>query len=91
MIQLQGSTLKPKGLRVIIEHLEKDKETEGGIIIADTVAQEYSKAMVRYIGDDVTKVAIGDKVLVGTMAGRDVTVDQKAMKLIFEENIEAII
>ena len=47
--------------------------------------------MVRYIGEEVDKVKIGDKVLLPFNIGRALKVDGVDMQLIFEEVIEAII
>ena len=89
-MNLESQKLQPKGLRLIVELLPEDEKTDGGIIIADTVAKEFSRAMVRYVGELVT-VKIGDKVLIPFNIGRSLKVDGIDMKLIFEEVIEAVI
>lgn len=48
--------------RVFIR-LEKQETTKGGIILADTVENPRTIGTVESIGDDVTSVKIGDKVL----------------------------
>lgn len=91
MLDLKEKTLQPKGKRIIIEHLKNDEKTKSGIIIADTVAMEFTKAMIRKVGDEVVKVKEGDKILVLTGIGRDIEVDGKPMKIILEHEIEAVI
>ncbi len=90
-MNLESQKLHPKGKRLIVEVLPEDEKTEGGIIVIDTVAKEFSRAMVRYIGEEVDKVKIGDKVLLPFNIGRALKVDGVDMQLIFEEVIEAII
>ena len=89
-MNLESQKLHPKGKRLIVEVLPEDEKTDGGIIVIDTVAKEFSRAMVRYIGDEV-KVKVGDKILMPSNIGRALKVDGVDMQLIFEEVIEAII
>lgn len=92
MLNLEQKTLNPRGKRLIIEHLKNDTKTQGGIIVADTVAMEFSKAMVRKVGNDVSaEIKEGTKILVLTNVGREIEVDGKPMKIIFENEIEAVI
>jgi co-chaperonin GroES (HSP10) len=62
--------LKPLGKKIyiILDPVEETK-TEGGIIVPDKNVQLVRLATVVAIGDEVTKVAVGDKVLVGFHVG----------------------
>lgn len=91
MIKVEGANLQPRGTRLIVELLENDKVTEGGIVIADTVAKGFSRGMVRYIGEKVTSLKVGEKVLLPENPGREIKVDSKEMRLLFEEMVEAIL
>jgi co-chaperonin GroES (HSP10) len=53
--------LKPLGKKVIVERLENNKTTSGGIIL--TRSEDADKAKVIAIGSEVDSVAVDDVVL----------------------------
>ena len=53
--------LKPLGKKVIVERLENNKTTSGGIIL--TRSEDADKAKVIAIGSEVDAVAVNDVVL----------------------------
>jgi co-chaperonin GroES (HSP10) len=55
--------LKPIKKNIIVELLEKEKVTEGGIILASADREEVSKAKVLAIGDDVDLIEVGQVIL----------------------------
>ena len=84
-------TFRPLGKRLLVEEIIENEKKEGSIIIPNVVAKVFSEGYIRYIGDEVTKVAVGDKVLFPNNAGNYLNQDGKPMKLMLEATIEAII
>lgn len=84
--------IKLLGKRVLVEYYKIEEEVKkGGIIIPDTVAKIYGKAKVISIGDDVKKAKVGEDILLPANCGNELEQDGKAMKMITEEMIDAIL
>lgn len=47
----------------IFIRLEKEKKTSGGIILAETIETPRTVGIVESVGDEVTSVKVGEKVL----------------------------
>lgn len=91
--------IKPLGDRILVEQLEAESKTAGGIIIPDSAKEKPQQAKVIAVGTgkivggkrislDVKK---GDKVLFSKYGGDEVTIDGKELKILKEEDILAII
>lgn len=91
--------IKPLHDRILIEQLEAEEKTAGGIIIPDSAKEKPQQAKVVAVGSgkivngkkvplDVKK---GDKVLFSKYGGDEVEVDGKELKILKEEDILAII
>jgi chaperonin GroES len=85
--------LAPIKSKVLIELIEKEKITPGGIVLAVPDREDINKATVIAIGDKVTDVKVGDVVLpnwneaVDTKYDSDrkyYIVDEKDIVLVFE-------
>ena len=55
--------LVPIKSKVLIELIEKDKETQSGILLFNPDREEPNKAKVIAIGDKVQDVQVGDTIL----------------------------
>ena len=93
-------SFKPLGSRVVIEPLEQEDITPGGIVLPETAKEKPQKGTVLAIGpgdrDDDGKripmdVAIGDIVLYAKYAGTEVKVDGKKLLILKESDILAIV
>lgn len=91
--------IKPLGDRILVEQLEAEEKTAGGIIIPDTAKEKPQKAKVIAVGSgkivNGKKVSLdvkkGDLVLFSKYGGDEITVDGKELKILKEEDILAII
>ncbi len=92
--------VKPLADRVIVEALEAEEKTSGGIIIPDNAKEKPQKGEVIAVGpgkisDSGQKIAMevkkGDKVLYGKYSGTEVTVDGKEYLIMRESDILAVI
>jgi chaperonin GroES len=90
--------VRPLDDRVVVEPLEADEKTAGGILLPDTAKQKPQRGRVLAVGpgkllDDGMRakiaVAKGDEVLYGRYSGTDVEVDRKEIKILRESDILA--
>ncbi|MFQ3594472.1 MAG: co-chaperone GroES [Gemmataceae bacterium] len=94
------STLKIRPLddRVVVEPLEADEKTAGGILLPDTAKEKPQRGKVLAVGPGAANdegkrtpigVAVGDTVLFGRYAGNDIEVGGKELKIMRESDILA--
>lgn len=92
--------LKPLGGRVIVEPIEAEDVTAGGILLPETAKEKPQKGTVISVGpgerDDKGKyipmeVKVGDTVLFNKYAGTEIKVDGKKIMILRENEILAII
>ncbi len=93
-------SLKPLGNRVVVEPLEQEEVTAGGIVLPETAKEKPQKGKVLSIGpgDRNDKgervpldVAEGDTVLFAKYAGTEIKVDGKKLLILRESDILAIL
>jgi chaperonin GroES len=91
-------SVKPLDDRVVVEPLDAEESTAGGILLPDTAKQKPQRGKVLAIGpgkmhDDghrsAVAVTVGDEVLFGRYAGNDVEVSGKEVKIMRESDILA--
>ncbi len=91
---------RPLGDRVVVEALEGEEKTAGGIIIPDTAKEKPMQGKVIAVGpgargDDgkVTPLDVkkGDKILYGKWSGTEVKLDGKTLLIMRESDIMGII
>ena len=92
--------LKPLADRVVIEPIEADDKTSGGIYLPDTAKEKPQMGKVVAVGAGKTteagqtvkpEVKVGDKVLYGKYSGTDVTFDGKDYLIVRESDVLAIV
>jgi chaperonin GroES len=92
--------LKPLGSRVVVEPLEQEEVTAGGIVLPETAKEKPQKGMVLSVGpgdrDDAGKriamdVAVGDTVLFAKYAGTEIKIDNKKILIMRESDLLAIV
>jgi chaperonin GroES len=91
---------RPLHDRVVVEALEEDEKTAGGIIIPDTAKEKPMQGKVLAVGpgsrgDDGKLTALdvkkGDKVLYGKWSGTEVKLDGKTMLIMRESDIMGVL
>ena len=91
---------RPLHDRVLVERVEQEQKTSGGIIIPDTAQEKPMEGKVVAVGDGhkaedgkVTKLDVkkGDKVLFGKWSGTEVKMDGKELLIMRESDILGII
>ena len=90
--------VRPLEDRVVVEPLEAEEKTAGGILLPDTAKQKPQRGRVLAVGPgklsdrgDRTAVSVvkGDEVLYGRYAGTDIEVDRREIKILRESDILA--
>ena len=92
--------IKPLADRVLVEAMEAEEKTAGGIILPDTAKEKPMQGEIVAVGPGkVTEsgqkvnmeVKKGDKVLYGKYSGTEVTIDGKDYLILRESDILAIL
>ena len=94
-----SNSLKPLGSRVVIEPVEQDEVTAGGIVLPETAKEKPQKGKILSVGPgdrDVggkripMDVKVGDTVLYAKYAGTEIKVDGKKLLILKESDVLAI-
>ena len=92
--------LKPLGGRVIVEPVEQEDITAGGIILPETAKEKPQEGKILAAGpgerdEDGKRIAmdvkVGDRVLYAKYSGTEVKVDGKKLLILRESDILAIV
>jgi chaperonin GroES len=90
--------VRPLDDRVVVEPLDAEESTAGGIILPDTAKQKPQRGKVLAVGPGKAlengnrapvAVAVGDEVLFGRYAGNDIEMAGKEIKIMRESDILA--
>jgi chaperonin GroES len=90
--------MRPLDDRVVVEVLEAEEKTAGGILLPDTAKQKPQRGRVIAVGpgkmlDSGVRVKMsvgkGDEVIFGRYSGSDVNLDRKEFKIMRESDILA--
>ena len=92
--------LKPLGSRVVIDPIEQEDITAGGIVLPETAKEKPQQGNILAVGpgdrDEDGKriamdVAVGDKVLYAKYSGTEIKVDGKKLLILRESDLLAIV
>src|SRR5438132_10523907 len=90
--------VRPVDDRVVVEPLEAEEKTAGGILLPDTAKQKPQRGRVLAVGPgklrdngqrSAVAVAKGDEVLYGRYGGSDIEVEGREIKILRESDILA--
>jgi chaperonin GroES len=90
--------IRPLEDRIVVEPLEAEEKTAGGILLPDNAKQKPQRGRVLAVGPgklrdtgERTALAVGkgDEVIYGRYAGNDIQVDRKELKILRESDILA--
>ncbi len=92
--------IRPLHDRVVIQRVEEEQTTAGGIVIPDTAKEKPYRGEVKAVGNGKLlengevrplDVKVGDVVLFGKYAGTEVTIGDEDYLILREEDILAVI
>jgi len=93
-------SLKPLGNRVVVEPMEQEEMTAGGIVLPETAKEKPQKGKVLSIGpgerdEDGKRIPMdvkeGDTVLYAKYSGTEIKLDNKKLLILRESDILAIL
>ena len=93
-------SLKPLGDRVVVEPVEQEEVTAGGIVLPETAKEKPQQGNVLAVGPGgrdedgdyiQMDVKVGDKVLYAKYAGTEFKVDGKKLLILRESDLLAIV
>ncbi|MEZ5691256.1 MAG: co-chaperone GroES [Rickettsiales bacterium] len=92
--------IKPLADRIVVERIEQESKTAGGIIIPDTAKEKPKKGRVLAIGEGAKDengkripidISIGDIILFTQWAGSEIKLDGKDYLVMKESDVIGII
>jgi len=92
--------IRPLGDKVLVERVEAESKTAGGIVLPDTAKEKPQRGRVVSVGEGKTlengtrkevQVKKGDLVLFTSYAGTEIKIDSKEYLIMDESDIMAII
>jgi chaperonin GroES len=92
------TTIKPLDDRIVIEVLDAEEITAGGIVLPDSAREKPQRGRVTAVGSGrllkngmraPIDLSVGDQVLFGKYAGTEVTVDDVEFKILRENEVLA--
>ena len=81
--------LKPMGENILLKQKEAAETTVSGIILATATKEKPAIYEVVAVGEAVTAVAAGDKVVVSKQTGTDITLDKVDYKFVKQDELLA--
>lgn len=93
-------SLKPLNDRVIVETIEKERLSAGGIALPETAQEEPQQGIVIAVGPGLRDadgkrmpldVAVGDKIVFSRYGGSTLKINGKTLLILREEEIFAVI
>ena len=93
----ESMDLKPLGDRVIVQAIEQEEVTAGGIVLPDTAKERPQRGKVLAVGEGryvdgervALEVAAGDEVIYSKYGGTEVRVDGDELLILSEHDILA--
>lgn len=95
-----SKNLRPLNDRILIERLEAEQKTAGGILIPDNAKEKPVEGKVIAVGNGKIlengnrqnmSVKAGDRVIFGKWSGSEVKIDGKEYLLVKEDEILAVV
>jgi len=92
-------TLKPLDDRVVVQPLEAEEKTSGGILLPDTAKQKPQQGKVIAVGlgkrEKAERVPLdvkeGDTILFGKYSGQDIKLDGQEYLIMREDEVLAVL
>jgi chaperonin GroES len=90
--------IRPLDDRVVVEPLEAEEKTAGGILLPDSAKQKPQRGRILAVGPgklrdngerSALNISKGDEVIYGRYAGSDIILDRREIKILRESDILA--
>jgi chaperonin GroES len=90
--------LRPLDDRIVVEPVEAEERTAGGIVLPDSAKEKPQRGTVLAVGPGKllengkrgeVSVAVGDEVIYGKYSGSDIEIDGREVKILRETDVLA--
>jgi len=82
--------LKPLNKKLVVEIIEKEKVSPGGIILTRTDRDEVNRGKVISVGPEVLDISVGDVILTNWNAASKTVVEGNTFYILSEEDVVLI-
>ncbi len=92
--------IKPLNDRILVQRLEAESKTEGGIILPDTAKEKPNQGKVIAVGEGAkdkdgnrvpVQVSVGDRILFSSYAGTDLKLESQEYIILREDDVYGVI
>ncbi len=92
--------LRPLQDRILVQRVEEEAKTKGGIIIPDTAKEKPAEGVVKSVGngkvaDDGSRIAldikVDDRILFGKYSGTEVKIEGEEYLIMREDDVLGVI
>jgi len=92
--------IRPLHDRIIVERLEEETKTAGGLIIPDTAKEKPQQGKIVAVGKGkmtedgkilALDVKVGDKILFGKYAGNEIKIEGKEFLMMREDDVLGVV
>jgi chaperonin GroES len=92
--------IRPLHDRIIVERLEEETKTAGGLIIPDTTKEKPQQGKIVAVGKGkmtedgkvlALDVKVGDKILFGKYAGNEIKIEGKEFLMMREDDVLGVV
>jgi chaperonin GroES len=92
--------IRPLGDKILVERIEAEEKTKGGIILPDTAKEKPKEGRVVAVGEGRLlengervpfQVKVNDRIIFASYAGTEVKIDEKEYLIMSEEDVLAVI
>ncbi|MEW6775961.1 MAG: co-chaperone GroES [Bdellovibrionota bacterium] len=96
----KGKGIRPLGDRILVERLQEEEKTKGGIIIPDSAKEKPQEAKVIAVGNGILnedgkrtplEVKAGDKILFSKWGGTEIKLNGHEYLILKEEDVLGIV
>ncbi len=93
-------SIKPLGDKIVVERLDAEEKSSGGLVLPDTAKEKPKEGKVIAVGEGKLlengkrakfQVKKGDRILFSSYAGTEVTLDGKELLVMSEEDVLAVV
>src|SRR5512139_654674 len=100
MERSSNMNIRPLHDRIIVERLEEETRTAGGLIIPDTAKEKPQQGKVIAVGKGKKTedgkvlpldVKVGDKILFGKYAGTEIKIEGKELLMMREDDVLGVV
>lgn len=74
--------IKPLGNKVLIQPLQQQEKTAGGLIIPAVINKDLEEGIVISVGDSVINIPVGSRILYSSRGGTALMYEQKNFKFL---------